>query len=297
MATMDQFSQFVMDKNINIKGLDNMPEIGISKAMFENPWDAEDENLYAASGMRLTLAKHNDGNIYALNKVSKDYKLVQHHEALYKALDAIITNHPEFGIPEIVTHFTNNGGRMYAKMIFPEAIKIQGDDPVKPQVVLTNSADLSKRFTLLFGAFRLICSNGMVIPDSRFKDNVLIKSLHKNGTLDLDDAISKMMVGFESFSESIGIWKAYTEKFITMEEFEVVMKGSTLSENQVKEVLQIPLRGFEGNLAGSFLSGSVNAWKAYNAATQWITDNNKNEATALDRGLAVSEGFERVLAL
>jgi len=297
MATMDAFNTLVKENNIKIKGIEGMPEIGITRVLFENPWEEEDDTLFSARGMRLTLAKSPEGKIFSLNKVSKDYKLVQHHEALHKALEAIINKAPEFGIPEIETTFTNNGGRMYAKMTFPEVIKIQEKDPIKPQVILTNSADLSKRFTLIFGAFRLICSNGMVIPDSRFKDNVLIRSLHKNGTLDLNDAIEKMMVGFESFSDTIGIWKKYTKKTITLEEFDVAMSKSLLSENQIKDVLAIPLRGFEGTLGGAFLSGKANAWQAYNAATQWITDNTKNEATALDRGLGVSEGFEKILAL
>lgn len=299
-GTAADFKKFVKKNKVVISGLDKMPEIGITRALFENPWHTEseeDSDLFVAHGMRITLAKQPDGSIHALNKVSDDYHLVQHHQALHKSLTAILEKCPEFGVPEVTAKFTNNGGRMYARMLFPQAMEIQKGDPVKPEVILTNSADLSKRFSLAFGAFRLICSNGMIIPDSRFKDYVMIRNLHKNGTLDLDDAIAKMMVGFESFSESIGIWSAYTEKTIGIGEFYTIMEGSLLSENQVQDVLALPLKGWDGNLLNALSNGPVTAWQAYNAATQWITENNKNEATTLDRGFAVSRQFEKVLGM
>lgn len=299
MSSFQDFQNFVEEKGVHITGLQNMPEIGITKVLFENPWATEDEDdLFPAKGMHLTLARMPNGRVHPLNKVSSDYRLVQHHEAIYKALEAIITNHPEFGIPEVVATFHKNGGIMNAKFIFPEVVKLDENDPIKPQVVLTNSADLSKRFTLLFGAFRLICSNGLVVPDTRFPDHVKMKKLHKMGTLNLGDAIDAMMRGFENFSSTLEVWKEYNGKSIGREDWEAVMREVDFSDNQVKEISELTVTGWGKSVQSQLLLDiPIPAWQAYNAATEWITHQTKNENTAMDRGAAVSAAFERVLAI
>lgn len=294
---INNLKSYAKSKKLNIVGLDEIPELGITPILFDNPWEKGDDSLYQADGMHLTLAKHRDGEVKELNKVSDQYKLVQHYDALHQSIEAIITGAPEFGAPDINLAFNPAGGKMWAKMTFPEVINILGDkDPVKPQCVVTNSADLSKRFTIIFGAFRLICSNGMVIPDSRFPEHTLIRSLHKNGTLDLDSAISKMMVGFESFSETIGLWKEYAELELKREGYEEIMLDAGFSEKQTENIIGSTLRGFDKSLELDFVGNKpVNGWKAYNAATQFIEDNNVNEGTALDRGRKVATSFDNLL--
>ena len=222
------------DKGVEISGLENMPELAIEEIEFKNPWSPDSDNPeYMVSKTKLmTLARTPNGMIHDLNKVSNQYKLVQHHEAVSLCLDAILTGAPEFGAPNVGLYFTDDGGIMYAKMTFPEVIEIQKDDPVKPQVVITNSADLKKRFTMSFGAFRMICENGMVIPDSRFPNYVMIRNLHKQGTLNLDEAIAKMLVGFEDFSETLDIWKLYAELQLKDEAIRNILENSGLSERQ-----------------------------------------------------------------
>ena len=187
---------------------------------------------------------------------------------------------------------------MHAKYTFPKAVEIQEGDPIKPVVVLTNSVDLSKRFSLTFGAFRMICTNGMVIPDRRFPNATLINKLHKVGTLDLDDAIHLMMEGFHTFSSTIELFQRYTTIQMGRSQFEEIMDASPLSVAQAKEILTLPLRGFNNvPLETDFLNGTTSVWKAYNAATQFITDHNRNESTTLERGRAIAELFDNMTGI
>jgi hypothetical protein len=293
---INNLKAYADDQAIKIQGLDAVPELGIAPCLFDNPFDNND--LYSADGMHITLAKDpQSGHVTALNKVSDQYKLVQHHEALHRTLEAIVNGAPEFGKPEVKLNLNNKGGKMWATMLFPNMIDIFPGDPIKPQCVVTNSADLSKRFSIIFGAFRMLCSNGMVIPDSRFPDHVLIKNLHKMGTLDLDEAISKMMVGFESFSDTLGVWKEYAKIELTKDRMTGILEGAKFSTNQVQNILEQPLRGFETPLLGDFPGRKkANGWKAYNAATQFIADNNVNEGTSLDRNRKVSDSFDTLIA-
>jgi hypothetical protein len=49
-------------------------------------------------------------------------------------------------------------------------IVIKGEDEIFPQILLTNSHDGKNAFTFTVGLFRLICSNGLVICDTKFGD-------------------------------------------------------------------------------------------------------------------------------
>ena len=191
------FSNFIENNKIKISGLEKMPEIGITRILYENPWNEDDECLNQASKMKLTVSLDKDGKIHSLNKVSDDYKLVQHEEAIWKSLDQIITRFPEFGTPDVDLNFRKHGGIMHAKYTFPKAVEIQEGDPIKPVVVLTNSVDLSKRFSLTFGAFRMICTNGMVIPDRRFPNATLINTTQSKGCGDFifNTGNYKIMIG------------------------------------------------------------------------------------------------------
>jgi len=296
MSTITEFKEFVSENKISIKGLDDMPELRMSKIMFDNPWDSEDDNLYVARGTKMTVSRTPDGNIHGLAKVSDDYKLVQHYEAVQKTLEGILGLKKELGIPEVSLGFGNNGGRMFAKILFKKKVEIAPKDFIVPGAIVTNSADLSRRYTSAYSGMRQVCTNGLMMPDSRFKDASQVKSLHKNGTLDIDEAVLKLTEGLKGFMLKMEGWRAYNDILISRDEFERVMDNSTLSVGQVKDVIQIPLRGFDSNLETSFAGdGKASAWKAYNAGTQWITDNAKNPATEIERGRALSESFESLV--
>ena len=290
-------SNFVAEKNIQISGFDSMPELGLTEVIFENPWDKEDQGLYIANGMKLTMSKMPDGSIHALNKVSKTYKLVQHDEALLGCLKSIYEGMPQFGNPVVNLNFRDNGGRMMARIKSSNGIEIAEKDVVYPELVLSNSADLSKRFTLAFGVFRLVCSNGLVIPDHRFPDHVKIKKLHKEGTLNLETILDSMVQIGKGLNTAIITWNEYTKKAIARSEMEQIVEG-ILSPNQFKNILELDIRGGHGSLESSFTGDKkTTVWNAYNAVTQFLTDNNKNDDTTLERGRKISERFDELVGI
>lgn len=295
----EKLNDFIQENGIKINGLEKMPELKLSNVMFENPWDLEDESLYVAPAMKLTMSKQPDGSIHPLNKVSMSYALVQHDEALLGALNAIYAGMPEFGTPNIELSFQQNGGRMLAKIKSDKGIEIAEKDIIFPQLMMSNSADLSKRFTLAFGALRMVCTNGMVIPDKRFSENdesLNIKKLHKEGTLNLDTILQSMVSVGQNLTQAISVWENYTKKAITRVEMENIVEG-IMPPTHYKEMLEMEIRGGSGNLDQAFQTGTTTAWNAYNAITQYLTDNGKNEDTAIDRSRQISERFDDLLKL
>ncbi len=120
------------------------------------------------------LYRHDD--LSQLSVVSRGYKLVPHREAV----DFVSHVLDEVGIDERKTTFdmASNGAKMFMTIQFPEYqfnpaggdVKSTsldsidpGDDSFIPQIVVRNSYDKSTTLDITYGAFRMVCSNGVMI--------------------------------------------------------------------------------------------------------------------------------------
>ena len=79
---IENFGSWAEDKGIMVEGLDKCPELRMAEVEYANPWseDPDDPEIMVAEKMKLTVAQNPDGMINPLNKVSNQYKLVQHYE-------------------------------------------------------------------------------------------------------------------------------------------------------------------------------------------------------------------------
>lgn len=94
--------------------------------------------------------------------VSDKYALVPHKEVVEgfrKALKGQET------IESIKV--SNQGARLYMSIVMPDVkVSIDEGDDVALRLIVENSYDGSKMLQVMFGAYRLVCSNGMVIGKS-----------------------------------------------------------------------------------------------------------------------------------
>ena len=103
------------------------------------------------------------GKVFSI--VSKDYKLIRHEDAIQQ-IESIIRENLELGEFKTTIEFFNGGARM--RMIFRFYNKselIQIDDAVSPELHLFNSYDTTWPLIVLIGAFRYICTNGLVVGE------------------------------------------------------------------------------------------------------------------------------------
>jgi hypothetical protein len=276
------------DMGIKITGIDNIPKIKVSPILFE-----DGEDLFEAEGMKLTYSNFDDGRIEPLAKVSDQYALVQHYDAIGQVLQSF-GELPEFGLNKVSVGMSTNGGKVWAKFKSSNPVTIKPGDDIFPEITMTNSCDTTKRFWLQWGAMRLVCTNGMMAPDDRIKGGV-IKRLHKLGTLDIEEEILAFQNSFVQASESLGIWKEYAKIEMKKDGMLEVFKQMKISEKQGDEIMALPLRGDDTTVNAELVKGAVDGWTAYNAVTQWITDGSKNEATAITRGNSASKAFDSLV--
>jgi hypothetical protein len=83
--------------------------------------------------------------------------------------------------------------RTFYTFTLPEAkVEMAEGDEVSVRIIIQNSYDGTKKLTLIAGAFRFVCSNGMVIGDQFLEvANVHLKS--NKGLIELEEPILKMV--------------------------------------------------------------------------------------------------------
>jgi len=204
------------------------------------------------------------GHVYT---IASDIYHITRHESLLVTVEEAIAENPEFGNFERSISFTNEGARMRAKYRFPDIeFPISGNDLVNPTIEVYNSYDLSWSKKILFGAFRLICSNGLIIGKT------FMNYRRKHSFLDYDNQEVKtlLMNGMEVFSEQTQIWKSWVDKVTTPDQYERVMEGMDMSKKQVEEIEQ-EVEVSSNIMLEEVKQRSLSYWMFFNILSQYIT--------------------------
>jgi hypothetical protein len=231
-----------------------------------------------------------DGRVEDLSVVTDQYCLVQHDQAIWELFSSLKEN---VGIKQIDVKVMPNGGKVVAKFTTDVQVEVKKGDPVVYQALLINSADGTTSLNIQGGAWRLICSNGMVIPDSRV-EQIGQRRLHK-GTLSLEDEVSTFIKTMETSVESIGVWKEYTKKRLSTDEVEGIFEKLEIGPRVKEELLELELRG-EGHSLGNLIQDKkVKAWDMYNAITQRITDSDSLESVKVKNTEKITKVFDSLV--
>lgn len=101
--------------------------------------------------------------------VSKDYVLVPHIEVLNVAIQALKSAQIDLEEVKATLKLTEYGERMKISLFLPEEYNFDPGDgnPMALSLECVNSVEGSTRFRALFGWFRFICSNGLIIGITR----------------------------------------------------------------------------------------------------------------------------------
>jgi len=195
--------------------------------------------------------------------VSPKYKIVKHIDILSKVEDAIV-KHIEYGAPKRTIATFENGARMQAKYIFPDvSVNIKGADNIHPSIEIRNGYDGMWGFGVMFGAFRLVCSNGLVIGQKEL--NFRKKHFNPAQQFLSQDMLSDSM---EAFSEKTEIWKTWAENVMEQAQIAKAMEDMDLREKEVDGINNV----IETSTGITLLANQVvTKWIFFNILSQYIT--------------------------
>ncbi len=208
------------------------------------------------------------GHLYGI--VGKDYHTIPHQNAVEMVMDAIKTM-PEYGVPVVNTKFIKEGSRMITNIRFPEVdLEVKAGDVINPNVQVYNSYDGGWKYELGFGAFRLVCTNGLMVGERVLQ----IKRKH-TGNFNEMYIKQELLKGMEAFSEQKKIWETWVDKQITLTAAQKKIEEMDLNKKELEQVNKT----IEVSSGMKMKHGRpyVNYWLFANLLYQIITHNVKSE--------------------
>ena len=135
----------------------SFPEVVEQTVMWGYDKDFHELNKHKA------IINFDTGKLFSI--MSNDYRLIRHEEAI-EQIEKAIYKVPDLGKFETPTRFYNDGVRMHRTYRFYEkAAEIEPNDYINPELRLFNSYDVTWQFIITLRAFRVICTNGMVVAE------------------------------------------------------------------------------------------------------------------------------------
>jgi len=222
-----------------------------------------------------------NGETTLLNTCSDVYELVP-NEMIFPVIESTLKR---AGIPFDVTYKMIDFSRFYADYTLKVGAVSVGNtkDQIFPVIRVTHSYNGLLKYKITFGWFRLICSNGLVIPvEGKEEQNVSIVGKHTKQIL---ASINELMDKIKIFTEN---QEKYSERFVIVAD-RWIKDWST----RVVEVMAASGAGKRGydqitnvieKESAEFYDGKVNDWLIYNAFNYHIfnakTSDGKEYATA-----------------
>ncbi|MCK9596517.1 DUF945 domain-containing protein [Candidatus Pacearchaeota archaeon] len=225
-----------------------------------------------------------DGFAYGI--VRNRYKVVSHQGAIDIVSEAIKLN-PEFGEGDLKTIFTDDGRKMKATFTFSEIDHNIGDkgDILHPTVTLFNSYDASWPLSLLFGAFRVVCSNGMIVGEK-------FMQFKRKHTLMLDpkSVIDHLSEGMEKFSMQTNLWQEWVERTLAASETERMLNELHFGKKETK-ALEQEIEVSSNLTLDAMRKQAASKWLLYALVTQFVTHKIKSETRRVDLEKRIAKVF------
>ena len=220
--------------------------------------------------------------------VSQDYKLIRHEDAVQR-IESIINKYPGLSKYRTDTEFYNNGGRMRRIYCFHEiSVEIKPGDTINPELQLFNSYDTSWPFIVLLGAFRVVCSNGLVVGEKYLH-------LRKRHVYDFDqmDLKEQVATALKRLKLQTNHWKNWAELSLTEKTHTKVMKAMKFGKKATTEIENRATQEAEGFTDNGF--PVMNLWIFFNILTWYITHRavSLNHRVEMERRLRASMRYFR----
>lgn len=229
------------------------------------------------------VVEENSGEV--LSMVSPGYKLLRHDEALEGILKGLEIEGWDFQQVNI----ERSGAHAFVKAVKRGVNLMDGTkEEVFPAITLSNSVDLRGSIKAVFGAFRQVCENGLVVPDPRW-GTVNFRSVHMG---DLDSKFSKLR---EEFAAKMQMLKTVAENYRSLmnqqvkpEEAEKLL-GKVVGKRQLERVMYL------WEHAPGQPKPYQTKWGLYNGLTYWLTHEAAGGVYARD--LKSQQGLQLLLGV
>ena len=267
-----------------VKKAEDKDAIRLVKAYMENL-----PHMVTAEGHKVNLDTATD-TIFAT--ASPLYTPIFHEEVM-DAVHRVLEREEmvSFGAPEIDTTMLSDGGKCIIKVRFPEVeydIRLNKGKPdiVNPEIHFKNSYDLGWKFSMSFGAYRLVCTNGLTIGKEFTR---YVKRHMPNLSIEL--MAGSLVKGMQAFAQETVVWKDWTERTLKTVEYDNIWDALPFSDKRREAIEGIAEEHSRKLLPESIADGSLSMWQFYNTVEQYLTHNVESEMVRIDASQKTADVF------
>ena len=187
-----------------------------------------------------------------LSCMTNDYKLVKNETIMNYADPVIKKNNGK--LKEV--RLLNDGAKTMMRWTFPDqTVKIGHNDEINPEIIIKNSYDGTIGVNIMAGAFRLVCSNGMVIG--------VVLDDYKNKHSVHNVALDKL--------EEIIIDTIDKTKYAFKEEFPTLIETKIREKHIINFIKMFPIQANEVITQMLIAKSPKTFWDLFNVGTNVLT--------------------------
>lgn len=202
------------------------------------------------------------GKVFAIT--SKEYKVMRHEEAIER-IEKAFSENPQLGAYRVNTSLYNGGGRMRRKYSFPGiCVQMSPGDTINLELDMYNSYDLTWPFIVTLGAFRKVCSNGLVVGDKYFH----VKKRHSAQLYSLSIR-EELSSAIQRFGLQAAEWRSWHRMSLTPRTYQRVMGTMAFGKKATEEIEKKVSAEVKELTNDGFPIMTV--WAFYNVLTWYIT--------------------------
>lgn len=206
------------------------------------------------------------------------YELVQNQDVFGVARQILLDS----GIVFSESYEIINDARFYGTFIIEgHDFELQDGDVIKPIFKLNHSYNGQTKYSMSFGYFRMICSNGLVIPlDEKSEYNLNLKGKH---TKKINKSLESLFEKITYFVENTDVYAENFKMLANRIVFDVsgrieeILKATGIAsiDNKVFNTLNWILNVIEFE-ADQLSLGIVTDWLIYNGINRYLYSENRN---------------------
>ena len=218
--------------------------------------DQDNGNILKKDTGHKFIVREDTGQV--LSCMTDNYKLVKNETIIKYAQPIIEKNGGK--IKEV--NLLNSGAKVHMSWHFPkQVVNIGKNDDVTPEIIINNSYNGTVGVNIIAGAFRLVCTNGMII-------GIIAKrymNKHIKSNVSLDDL------------EGIIIETMENTKVIFREEFPLLQETNFKDRHLISFLKLFPIQANEVVTQSLIANRPKTFWDLFNVGTNVLTHNmNRN---------------------
>lgn len=195
------------------------------------------------------------GEVIAVHK--QNYRLHKNKDILTQFEETLMGSSLDRNNLEVSDALTPGRGRMIRTYTFPNhKVDIDGEgDLVALQLRVVNSYDGSASFSVMLGAYRYVCSNGLVVGDN------YLNHIHKHtGGLNIVSVADQLSSTASAFMENADTWRVWHNTPCP-----VTIANNIFESMQVSDRVKTNMK----EQYGARTNGPLTLWTVYNTMTRW----------------------------